>query len=246
MPLQTHAPPKQGAQLQSSQPGASPAAQGRVPGAPARPGGCSLHFLSLESRAALAGLDWDNQEGQGASMFLGSASKEDSQLGPRKLGEAWRPPCPREGSKEAATLGTSRGPACSPGVFPSNPGSACTWGWDLFCSWPRKRHCGRVGVGIGAYRGRTIHGEPHPRSSLGRHAGLLTATEAALDPRLALHQPVNKYTVPTVDQALFWALGIWQCTKWPGPPPSLSPDEQITNQINKRHSRLGGDKPGWG
>lgn len=37
-------------------------------------------------------------------MFMGSASKEAVQLGPRKLGEAWRPPGPREGSNEAEGL----------------------------------------------------------------------------------------------------------------------------------------------
>lgn len=35
------------------------------------------------------------------SMFLDSASKQALKSGPRQLGEAWRPPCPRRGSREA-------------------------------------------------------------------------------------------------------------------------------------------------
>lgn len=71
-----------------------------------RPGREAVPCTSSPFRAEPPCLVWirGNQEGQGGSMFVGSASKEAMQLGLRKLGEAWRPPGPREGSKEAKGL----------------------------------------------------------------------------------------------------------------------------------------------
>lgn len=113
-------------------------------------------------------------------MFMGSASKEAVQLGPRKLGEAWRPPAPEKGPMRQKALPTTQ-------LGNSHPGNQtwpCLAAQAFFLRIQAvPAHGGRCG-NIRAYREINSRGS-HPRSSPGQRAGLLTATEATLNPRLA-------------------------------------------------------------
>lgn len=125
--------------------------------------------------------------------------------GPRKLGEAWKPPCPREGSREAEGLaqvsqlgrsraGTQTWPRLQPGAFPSSSGNARAE-VAPFCALLGRCPGYLWVMGVGAYRGRAFPGSPTPA----HHPGL-GATKATRNLRLAT-SPVNRDTVPTVCQA---------------------------------------------
>lgn len=148
-------------------------------------------------------------------MFSDSASKEALKPGPRKLEEAWKPPCPREGSKEAEGLaqvtqlgdsraGTQTWPCLAARRFPLEPVQRLRAEVEPALCFAVAVPCVFVGVGCGGLQREGVPWESHPA----HHPGL-SATEATRNLRLAT-SPVNRDIVPTVCQALSQTLGTHQ------------------------------------